>query len=111
MKVFVFNPPRFFGVFLMPVQNDIERLFAVARLRAERKMIFIKHFFLFLAANFFLFIADLVFWPGILWFHWPLLGWGFFLGVHGSVVALKERPGGKSKKLLTESGARKGGGK
>lgn len=95
----------------MPVQNDIERLFAVARLRAERKMIFIKHFFLFLAANFFLFIADLVFWPGILWFHWPLLGWGFFLGVHGSVVALKERPGGKSKKLLTESGARKGGGK
>jgi hypothetical protein len=95
----------------MPAQNDIEGRFALARLRAERKVLFYKHLLLYLAANFFLALADFVFWPGLLWFFWPLAGWGLALGAHGSFVALKDRPGRKPKKLLEESRAQEGEGK
>lgn len=95
----------------MPGQNDIEGQFALARLRAERKVRFYKHLILFLPANFFMALADLVFWPGLVWFFWPLAGWGLVLGTHGLAVAYKNRPEKRPKRQLSESGAKRGEGK
>lgn len=43
---------------------------------------FYKHKWLYVSVIGFLFIVNILTWPGILWVLWPALGWGLFLFLH-----------------------------
>ena len=54
---------------------------AWSRVRALK--IFYTHLMAYVTVNFVLIPVDL-FTPGGPWFYWPLLGWGFCVGVHAA---------------------------
>lgn len=54
---------------------------AWARVRALS--MFYTHMMIYVGVNFVLIPVDL-FTPGGPWFYWPLLGWGFCVGVHAA---------------------------
>lgn len=45
----------------------------------------------FVAVNSFLIVVDLMTTPGLLWFYWPLFGWGIGLAAHVSSIFISER--------------------
>ncbi len=47
---------------------------------------FITHLFVYVAVNLLLVIVNLRTTPNVLWFQWPLLGWGLGLVVHGLLI-------------------------
>lgn len=53
--------------------------------------LFYKHAWIYAGVIVFLFIINILTWPGIFWFHWPALGWGLFLFFHWISVS-KSRP-------------------
>jgi hypothetical protein len=58
---------------------------ARARVRALRG--FYVHLTVYLLVNLGLFLLDLLTPPaGLIWFYWPLLGWGIGLAVHAVIV-------------------------
>ncbi len=60
---------------ISPEERDARR--QVFRLRA-----LYHHFAVFVAVNIALAAINLITSPARLWFYWPLLGWGIWLGVH-----------------------------
>ena len=52
--------------------------------------LFYKHRRIYVGVIAFLFIINILTWPGIFWVHWPALGWGLFLFIHW-VSATKSR--------------------
>lgn len=57
-----------------------------ARNQVRALKIFYGHVALFLLINVFLFVLNLASSPRVLWFVWPLAGWGLGLGLHAFVV-------------------------
>ena len=57
--------------------------YAKARRRAETKYSFFVHAGVYAAVMVLLIIINLVTSPGVLWFIWPMLGWGFAVALHG----------------------------
>jgi class 3 adenylate cyclase len=56
-----------------------------------------KHLLIYAGVISFLFIINLLTWSGVIWFHWPALGWGLFLFLHWITIAkrwvnAKEKP-------------------
>jgi len=49
--------------------------------------LFYKHRRVYVGVIGFLFIINMLTWPGIFWFHWPALGWGLFLFLHWTTVS------------------------
>ena len=47
---------------------------------------FITHLFAYVTVNLLLVIVNLRTTPNVLWFQWPLLGWGLGLVVHGLLI-------------------------
>ena len=54
--------------------------------RAKAKFAFFIHLAVYCIVNVLLFFIDLFSSPGLNWFYWPLMGWGFGLAVHGLVT-------------------------
>ena len=48
----------------------------------KSKMRLHKHLGMYLGVIGFLFIINMLTWHGIIWFHWPALGWGLLLFLH-----------------------------
>jgi adenylate cyclase len=46
------------------------------------RRLFNKHKWTYAGVIVFLFIINILTWPGVFWFHWPALGWGLFLFIH-----------------------------
>ena len=44
------------------------------------------HFAAYVLVNIILIVVNLVFTPKILWFYWPLLGWGLGILAHGWAI-------------------------
>ena len=57
-----------------------------ARRRALAKYRFYVHTAIYAAVMVLLVIINLVTSPSVLWFIWPLIGWGFDVGLHGLSV-------------------------
>jgi adenylate cyclase len=55
---------------------------ADTRVKTKGLILFYKHRRVYLGVIGFLFIINMLTWPGIFWFHWPALGWGIFLFIH-----------------------------
>lgn len=57
--------------------------YAKARRRAETKYAFFVHAGVYAAVMVLLVAINLVTSPGVLWFIWPMIGWGFAVALHG----------------------------
>ncbi len=64
--------------------NEYEK----ARGRAEAKYQFFVHAGVYAAVMVVLVIINLVTSPQVIWFVWPLIGWGFAVALHGVRVFL-----------------------
>ena len=62
--------------------------FERARRRAKAKYGFFVHGAVFLAVMALLVVINMFTSPGNWWFIWPLIGWGFAVGLHGARVFL-----------------------
>ncbi|MFT3803238.1 MAG: 2TM domain-containing protein [Burkholderiaceae bacterium] len=61
----------------------------VARRRAGARMGFLIHLGVYLAVNLVLVVIDLMTPSPVHWAHYPLMGWGLGLAIHGLVVHLQ----------------------
>lgn len=57
-----------------------------AKKRVEAKMSFYTHLSVYVAIILLLAVINLFSSPGTLWFHWPMMGWGIAVVLHGFVV-------------------------
>ena len=57
-----------------------------AKKRVEAKMSFYTHLSVYVAVILLLAVINLFSSPGTLWFHWPMMGWGIAVVLHGFVV-------------------------
>jgi 2TM domain-containing protein len=71
--------------------NAEEIRYEEARKRVEQLRYFYVHLGVYVLGNLFLFLLNMIVSPAILWFHWPLLGWGFGLVVHAFDVFASAR--------------------
>ncbi|WP_424940412.1 2TM domain-containing protein [Aliiroseovarius sp. S253] len=62
--------------------------YARARQRAEAKYGFYVHLVVYAAAMSLLLVIDLLTSSGTIWFHWPLMGWGIAIVLHGAGIFL-----------------------
>ncbi|KKN64152.1 hypothetical protein LCGC14_0494460 [marine sediment metagenome] len=67
-------------VYLM--YNDKVKFLSELRTQAGFKVLFIFHAWFYLLINLFLMIFDLTTTPELVWFFWPLGGWGVAFGFH-----------------------------
>ncbi|MFP4476002.1 MAG: 2TM domain-containing protein [Desulfatibacillaceae bacterium] len=72
---------------------DYEKAFAQARKRVDAKLGFYRHSAVYVAGSGGLALVDVFTSPGVIWFHWPVLGWGLVLAVHGAAVTRRPRTG------------------
>jgi hypothetical protein len=58
--------------------------------RAKKRVAALRGFYIHLSVyvivNLFLFLLNIITSPDVLWFYWPLLGWGIAIVVHGLSV-------------------------
>lgn len=55
-----------------------------AKKRVEARMSFYTHLSVYVAVIIFLGIINFVASPGTLWVHWPAMGWGIAVALHGA---------------------------
>jgi hypothetical protein len=70
--------------------NQVE--YETARRRATAVYGFYRHAAVFGAVMLLLVLIDLLASPGTTWFHWPLMGWGLAVALHGARVFLFSDP-------------------
>ena len=66
--------------------NEKEITFQRAKKRVEALRGFYIHLFVYVVVNLFLFLLNIITSPDVLWFYWPLLGWGIAIVVHALSV-------------------------
>ena len=66
--------------------NANESKIQVARQRVAELRRFYTHLIVFVLVMLLLFVIDMLTSPGVLWFQWPLLGWGLAVLIHGFAV-------------------------
>jgi len=62
--------------------------YARARARAEAKYRFFVHAGVYAAVMVLLVVINMLTSPNVVWFVWPLIGWGFAVALHGVRVFL-----------------------
>jgi hypothetical protein len=77
----------------------------IARRNVGMKMGFCVHAAVYVLVNAFLAVVDLTR-GGDAWLHWPLLGWGLGLAIHGALVWLHTGGGGVREQMLRRELAR-----
>lgn len=65
---------------------DEDERYQRAKKRVEELKSFYIHFFVYIVVNLGLFCINMLTSPGVLWFYWPLFGWGIGIIVHALVV-------------------------
>jgi hypothetical protein len=66
--------------------NTKETKYQKAKERVEALRGFYIHLTVYVIVNLFLFLLNIITSPDVLWFYWPLLGWGIALFVHALSV-------------------------
>ena len=82
----------------------VDEKYEKAKKRVEEIKGFYSHLIVYVCVNVALLIINLVTNPGVLWFYWPLLGWGIGVFFHGMGVFVFSRFPGKQweKKKIEE---------
>lgn len=57
-----------------------------AKKRVEAKMSFYTHLSIYVAVILLLLVINLLSSPSTIWFHWPMMGWGIAIVLHGVAV-------------------------
>ena len=70
----------------MPDDRNEDQAYKRAHKRVEELRAFYTHFGWYLAMNLGLFLINILTNPGVLWFLWPLIGWGSVVLFHGMTV-------------------------
>jgi hypothetical protein len=78
---------------------DDQQMYQAASRGAGAKLGFYIHLVIYVLLNIILATVNLVFSPHVLWFPFPLLGWGIGLLAHGLAVFLT-RPSTLKKKMI-----------
>ena len=74
---------------------NTEGKYQKAKERVEKLRGFYIHLVVYVVVNAFLFLLNITMSPDVLWFYWPLLGWGIALVLHAiSVFWGVDRPFG-----------------
>lgn len=79
---------------------DDSEAYQSARNRVEAKMGFFTHLSVYAAVILFLAILDFVTSPGVLWFYWPMLGWGVAVVIHAASVFVFPRQFAVTEKMI-----------
>jgi hypothetical protein len=66
--------------------NEKDITFQRAKKRVEALRGFYIHLIVYVIVNLFLFLLNIMTSPDVLWFYWPLLGWGIAIVVHAISV-------------------------
>ena len=66
--------------------NAEERKYQEAKRRVRAIRGFYVHLVVYVLVNTFLFLLDITMSPDVLWFYWPLIGWGIALAMHAASV-------------------------
>lgn len=74
------------------MRDDRDSIEARARRRVGRKIGFYIHAFVFVAVNTGLYLLNQTT-GDVRWHHWPLMGWGLGLAIHGIVTFLSLQDG------------------
>lgn len=64
----------------------VDERYEKAKKRVEEIKGFYSHLIVYICVNVVLVTINLIIIPGILWFYWPLMGWGIGLFFHGMGV-------------------------
>ncbi|MBT8413599.1 MAG: 2TM domain-containing protein [Boseongicola sp.] len=71
---------------------DHSQAYQSAKKRVEAKMSFYTHFSVYVVVILLLAIINLLTSPSVIWFHWPMFGWGLAVVIHAlSVFVLPGR--------------------
>ena len=65
---------------------DDQARYAAARKRVRQLRGFYVHLTVYVLVNVLLLVINLASSPGVLWFYWPLLGWGIGIVAHAASV-------------------------
>ena len=66
--------------------NTEEIKYQKAKERVEAIKGFYKHLTVYVVVNLFLFSINMIVSPDVLWFIWPLMGWGIAIALHALSV-------------------------
>ena len=66
--------------------NTEDRKYQKALRRVRRMKGFYAHLVSYILVNLLLFLINIMTSPNILWFYWPLFGWGIGIVMHGLFV-------------------------
>ena len=65
---------------------NTEDQYQIAKRRVEKLRGFYIHLVVYVLVNAFLFLLNITMSPDVLWFYWPLLGWGIAIVGHAISV-------------------------
>lgn len=85
---------------------DNSEAYQSARKRVEAKMGFYTHLSVYAAVILFLAILDFATSPGVLWFLWPMLGWGIAVVIHAASVFVFPRQFAVTEKMIEKEMAK-----
>lgn len=72
----------------------------IAKKRVEARFGFYIHAAVFVAVNLLLIAINLINSPEVMWFVWPLFGWGIGLAFHGATVFLSPNINAAKEKMI-----------
>jgi hypothetical protein len=84
--------------------RDYELEFALADARARSTLRLYTHGLLYLVCGLVFAATDLLTSPGLLWFQWPLMGWGAALAGHGALARRRIQKGVRSARTRDKDG-------
>jgi hypothetical protein len=84
----------------MANKKDIRNNYDKARQIVEVKISFIIHLTVYLIVNILLIIINLNTKPEVLWFKFPMMGWGVGLLIHGIVAFLAPALSGLKERMI-----------
>lgn len=70
---------------------DFDERYERARKRAEELKGFYMHLGVYVIVNAALFALNMLTSPDMLWFYWPLLGWGVGMAIHAMAILTEGR--------------------
>jgi hypothetical protein len=75
----------------MANQKDPQKNYNEAKQIVEVKISFFTHLIVYILVNLLLVIINISTRPEVLWFKWPMMGWGIGLVIHGLVAFLSPK--------------------
>ena len=85
---------------------DNSEAYQSARKRVAAKMGFYTHISVYAAVILLLAILDFITSPGVIWFHWPMLGWGVAVVIHAASVFVFPRQFAVTEKMIEKEMAK-----